>query len=156
MLGTLDFTGLKYRAPFSFSQNTALLGKETVVIHLWWGWGKESVTLKVIFPTSLHETVNADSDCKPLFFTSIGYQIFLTRGIHTSMTQGKALLLTLNVALTFLRSAVRRVALSCSCRFEKKQTATTVQYYFVNNKRRMTKKNETKSTSKRKRPQLKF
>ena len=90
------------------------------------GLGEGISQSEAIFPTSLHETVNADSDCKPLFFTSIGYQIFLTRGIHTSMTQGKALLLTLNVALTFLRSAVRRVALSCSCRFEKKQTATTV------------------------------
>ena len=155
MLGTLDFTGLKYRAPFSFSQNTALLGKETVVIHSWWGWGKESLILKVIFPTSLHETVNADSDCTPLFFTSIGYQIFLTRGIHTSMTQGKALLLTLNVALTFLRSAVRRVALSCSCKFEKKNSnnsLTLLCKYQEKNDKKM----ETKLTSKRKKPQLKF
>ena len=87
------------------------------------GLGEGISRSEAIFPTSLHETVNADSDCKSLFLTSIGYQIFFPRGIHTSMTQGKAFLLTLNVALTFLRSAVRRVALSCSCRFEKK-TAT--------------------------------
>ena len=108
---------------------------------------------EAIFPTSLHETVNADSDCKSLFLTSIGYQIFFPRGIHTSMTQGKAFLLTLNVALTFLRSAVRRVALSCSCRFDrKKKNSNNSLTLHCKYQEKNDKKMETKLTSKRKRP----